>query len=135
MPAKANPKEQKEFVDNVLMPLIAKAKDGAVELFFMDASHFVMGGFPGRVWSLVRRYIKTASGRKRYNVLGALNYATKRMERVCNETYITSAQCRKLKMTGRIEKFVGYKLSAYPNSMTYHFCVLVLTQIDGQNNE
>jgi len=76
MPAKANPKEQKEFVDNVLMPLIAKAKDGAVELFFMDASHFVMGGFPGRVWSLVRRYIKTASGRKRYNVLGALKFET-----------------------------------------------------------
>jgi len=51
-----------------------------------------MGGFPGRVWSIVRRWIKTASGRKRYNVLGALNFVTKKVESVCNDTYITSIQ-------------------------------------------
>jgi len=75
-----------------LSPLIDSAKSSIIELFFMDASHFVMGGFPGRVWSIVRRYVKTASGRKRFNVLGALNFATKRMESVCNNTYITSVQ-------------------------------------------
>lgn len=56
----------------------------------MDASHFVMGGFAGRVWSILRRWVKTASGRQRYNVLGALNFVTKKMETVCNDTYITS---------------------------------------------
>ncbi len=74
------------------MPLIAKATSGVIELFFVDASHFVMGGFPGRVWSIVRRWVKTASGRQRYNVLGALNFVTKKMESVCNDTYITSVQ-------------------------------------------
>jgi transposase len=74
------------------MPLINQAKNGIVELFFMDASHFVMGGFAGRVWSIFRRWVKTASGRQRYNVLGALNFATKKMETVCNDTYITSVQ-------------------------------------------
>ena len=92
LPAKANPAAQKEFLDNVLTPLIEKAKSGMIELFFVDASHFVMGGFPGRVWSIVRRWIKTASGRKRYNVLGALNFVTKKVESVCNDTYITSIQ-------------------------------------------
>jgi transposase len=74
------------------MPLISQAKNGMIDLFFMDASHFVMGGFAGRVWSTFRRWVKTASGRRRYNVLGALNFATKKMETVCNDTYITSVQ-------------------------------------------
>jgi transposase len=72
--------------------LIEKAKNRDIELFFMDASHFVMGGFAGRVWSLVRKYVKTASGRKRYNVLGALNFISKKIESVCNDSYITSTQ-------------------------------------------
>ena len=96
MPAKANPKEQKKFLNDVLTPLIKKAQNSDIALFFMDASHFVMGGFPGRVWSVVRRFVKTASGRKRHNVLGALNFASKRMESVCNDTYITATQVGEL---------------------------------------
>ena len=92
MPAKANPAEQKKFINETLLPLIGQAKSGLVELFFVDASHFVMGGFPGRVWSLVRRFVKTSSGRQRFNVLGALNFVTGRMETVCNSTYITATQ-------------------------------------------
>ena len=61
-------------------------------MFFLDASHFVMGGFPGRVWSVVRKWVKTSSGRQRFNVLGALNFATKKVETIVNDTYITSAQ-------------------------------------------
>jgi transposase len=62
----------------------------------MDASHFVMGGSAGRVWSVVRKYVKTASGRQRYNVLGALNFASKKIETVVNDTYITSTQVMEL---------------------------------------
>ena len=92
MPCKANPEEQRKFLNDKLLPLIEFAKKGAIELFFMDASHFVMGGFAGRVWSVVRKYVKTASGRKRYNVLGALNFISKKIETVTNDTYITSTQ-------------------------------------------
>jgi transposase len=92
LPAKADSKKQKEFLGNTLMPLIEMAKNHAIELFFVDASHFVMGGFAGRVWSVVRKYVKTASGRQRYNVLGALNFVTKKIETVCNDSYITSTQ-------------------------------------------
>ena len=31
-----------------------RAKNGLIELFFMDAAHFVMGGFPARVWWFAR---------------------------------------------------------------------------------
>jgi len=90
--AKVNPNEQRNFLETVLMPLVERAQNMDIELFFMDASHFVMGSFAGRVWSRVRRFIRTSSGRKRYNVLGALNMVTKRVESVCNNTYITSVQ-------------------------------------------
>ena len=74
------------------MPLIEKAKSGLIELFFLDASHFVMGGFPGRVWSVVRKWVKTACGRQRFNVLGALNFVAKKVETIVNTTYITSTE-------------------------------------------
>ena len=51
-----------------------------------------MGGFPARVWSVVRKYVKTSSGRKSFNVLGALNFVTKKIEIITNDTYITSVQ-------------------------------------------
>jgi len=102
LPSKANPEEQRKFLSDRLMPLIESAKNGVIELFFMDASHFVMGGFAGRVWSSVRKYIRTASGRKRYNVLGALNFVSKRIETITNDTYITSVQVAAL-----LEKLAG----------------------------
>jgi transposase len=92
LPSKANPEEQRKFLNDRLMPLLESAKNGAIELFFMDASHFVMGGFAGRVWSVVRKWVKTASGRKRYNVLGALNFVSKKIETITNDSYITSVQ-------------------------------------------
>ena len=89
----------------------------------MDASHFVMGGFPGRVWSLVRCWVKTASGRKRYNVLGALNFISKAMETVCNDTYITSTQVVELleKLAATCSKPIHIILDNVP----YQKCVFV----------
>jgi hypothetical protein len=85
-----------------LNPLIERAKNGLIELFFMDASHFVMGGFPARVWWFVRVFVKTPSGRKRFNVLGALNFVTHKIEAVFNDTYITSTQI--IEMLGKLAK-------------------------------
>jgi len=66
-----------------------KAKASELVLLFIDASHFVMGGdFIGHAYGKIRRYIRTFSGRMRYNVLGALNFATKQMTCVTNDTYI-----------------------------------------------
>ena len=42
----------------------------------MDAAHVVMGAFLGMVWCFQRVFIKSPSGRKRFNVLGALNAIT-----------------------------------------------------------
>jgi transposase len=79
-------------VEEKLKPLIKLAQEGFVELFFVDASHFVMGGFAGTLWSRVRCFVKTACGRSRYNVLGALNFCGKKVTTVTNDTYISAQQ-------------------------------------------
>jgi hypothetical protein len=91
IPCKADPALQKEFLENTMQPIISAAKREEVELYYVDAAHFVMGAFLGYLWSKVRVFIRTPSGRKRYNVLGAYNAITGAMVSVTNTTYINSA--------------------------------------------
>lgn len=53
----------------------------------MDAAHFVYGPFLGYLWCLVRLLVPGPSGRKRYNVLAALNAVTHEVIRVANHSY------------------------------------------------
>lgn len=46
--------------------------------------------FLGFLWSFSRIFIRAPSGRKRFNVLGALNAVTHELITVCNETYINA---------------------------------------------
>ena len=70
-----------------------KAEKELEPLLFMDASHFVMGcDFLGYSYGKTRRFIRTSSGRKRYNVLGAIDFLTKRMLTVTNDSDITATQ-------------------------------------------
>jgi transposase len=115
---------QRKFLNDRLLPLIELAKNGSVELFFMDASHFVMGGFAGRVWSVVRRYIKTASGRQRYNVLGALNFVSKKIETVANDSYITSSQV--IEMLEKLAKAYIKPIKVILDNARYQRCAIVI---------
>ena len=57
----------------------------------MDAVHFVWEtGFLTCLWCFARIFVRTSSGRKRYNVLGALNAVTKKLLTVVNDSYINS---------------------------------------------
>lgn len=73
VPGKADPDVQAEFKKKERVPRLEEAKIGKRAVFFMVASHFVMGAFLGWVWCFQRIFIKSPSGRKRFNVLGALN--------------------------------------------------------------
>ena len=59
-------------------------------MLFVDAAHFVFGPFLGYLWCLVRLFIPGPSGRKRYNVLAALDAITHRVIRVSNHAYINA---------------------------------------------
>jgi len=56
----------------------------------VDAAHFVFGAFLGFVWCFTRPFIKSPSGRKRFNILGALNAVTHELISVSNETYMNA---------------------------------------------
>ena len=81
---------QAEFLEGKLEPALAEAKAGRGQVFFVDAAHFVRGAFLCCVWSLVRLMIRGASGRERYNVLGAWNATTHELVRVSNTTRVSS---------------------------------------------
>ena len=101
------------------------AKKGIAELFFLDASHFVMGcDYLGYIYGTVRRFIKTYSGRKRYNVLGALNFISKKVTKVTNDTYITSTQiCELLKKVAY--EYVGKPIYIVLDNACYQKCKVV----------
>lgn len=78
-------------------------------MYFGDSAHFVMGAFLAMLWSFTRIFIKTSSGRKRFNVLGALNAVTLQMVTVVNDSYINAwsvaellKKLRELHPTGKI---------------------------------
>ena len=84
---------QREFYDDTLKPLMDKVADSKEVLLFLDASHLVMGcDYLGFIYGKVRRFVKSFSGRMRYNVLGAIDFVTKEVVTVTNDTYITATE-------------------------------------------
>lgn len=125
LPAKANPEEQRIFNDTLLQPLMRLAKNNTVALLFVDASHFVMGcDFLGRIYGTVRRFIRTGSGRKRYNVLGALNFFSKKLTTITNDAYITSTQVCELLEKIAIE-YAGKPIYLVLDNASYQKCNIV----------
>jgi transposase len=90
VPAKGDHDEQKDFLDNELLPRLEEANRGKRTVLFVDAAHFVFGPFLGYLWCLVRLFVPGPSGRKRYNVLAALDAVTHRVIRVSNHAYINA---------------------------------------------
>ena len=103
----------------------AGRKNSAHVLLFMDASHFVPGcDFLGGVYSRVRRFVKTFSGRQRYNVLGAINFKTKKIHTVTNNTYITATEiCQMLRLAA--SEYAGKKIHIVSDNARYQKCEMV----------
>ncbi len=82
--------EQAEFHDTQLKPRLDAAAVGQGHVFFVDAAHFVFGTFLGCLWSFTRIFVRAASGRQRFNVLGAWNAITRELIAVTNTTVVNS---------------------------------------------
>lgn len=81
---------QAEFLDKTLEPLLAKARSSQGHVFFVDAAHFVQGAFLCCLWCACRLFIRGASGRQRYSVLGAWNAMTNELVRVTTAGTVSS---------------------------------------------
>jgi transposase len=104
-----------------------RAKKKELVLLFLDGAHFVMGcDFLGYIYCKTRRFIKTFSGRKRYNVLGALNFLTKKVTIVANDTYITAtAVCEMLRKVAA--EYSGKTVHIILDNARYQKCEVVRT--------
>jgi transposase len=96
IPAKANIQAQEQFKKEKMEPRFEEAKAGKREVYFVDSAHFVLGAFLACIWCFVRRFVRTPSGRKRFNVLGAINAVTHQFFMITNDTYITSREVGEL---------------------------------------
>jgi transposase len=83
-------REQATFLQEKLEPRLEQARRGQRQVYFVDAAHFVFAPFLGCLWCAARLFVRAASGRKRYNVLGALDAVTHQLIRVTNHDYINA---------------------------------------------
>ena len=82
---------QAAFLESELKPCLDAAGAGIGHVFFVDAAHFVFGTFLCCLWSFTRIFIRAASGRQRFNVLGAWNALTQELIAVTNTTVVNTA--------------------------------------------
>jgi len=81
-----------------LKPRLQEAQEGKRHVFFVDAAHMVFGTFLCCLWSFTRLFVRAASGRQRFNVLGAWNAITRELLAVTNTTVVnTETMCELLR--------------------------------------
>ena len=114
---------QAEFRRDRLEPVLAEATAGQRTVLFVDAAHFVRGAFLCCVWCLVRMMIRGASGRQRYNVLGAWNAVTRELIRVSNTTRVSSDTMVELLL--KIAKAVRGPTTLVLDNARYQHCAKV----------
>jgi transposase len=91
-------REQRAFLNTELQPRLDKALAGHGHVFFVDAAHFVYGTFLCCLWSIARVFVRAASGRQRFNVLGAWNAVTRELIAITNLTVVnTDTMCELLR--------------------------------------
>lgn len=112
-------------MEKELTPRLEEAKTGKRNVFFVDAAHFVMGSFLGYLWCLTRVFVPSSSGRKRYNVLGALNAITHELITVCNDTYINALSICELLQKIRCSTGTNEMITLVLDNAAYQKCTLV----------
>jgi transposase len=93
--------------------------------FFVDAAHFVMQPFLGFLWCFVRQFIQAPSGRKRFNVLGALHATSQHMITVTNDTYINAFSVAELLCKLAID-FRDLPITLVMDNARYQRCYFIM---------
>ncbi len=117
-------REQDLFLKQKLEPRLKQARRGRRQVYFVDAAHFVFAPFLGWLWCAVRLFVRAASGRKRYNVLGALDSVTHHLVRVTNHDYINAESvCALLRAVADVS--VGLPITLVLDNARYQKCAVV----------
>ncbi len=101
-----------------------EAKKGKIKVYFIDAAHFVFTTYIGSLWCFVRCFIKSPSGRSRFNVLGALDAITKEMITIVNDGYINAESVCEL-MKKIAARNINIPITLFLDNARYQKCELV----------
>jgi transposase len=83
-------RDQAAFLDAELKPRLDRAAAGRGHVLFVDAAHFVFGTYLCCLWSIARVFVRAASGRQRFNVLGAWDAVARTLITVTNTTVVNA---------------------------------------------
>ena len=108
----------------MLEPEIARAKSGESVLLFMDGVHFVQAAFLACLWCFTRIFVRSPSGRKRWNVLGAFNAISGQFTMVANDGYITATTVCELLQKLAVQ-YAGRPIVIVLDNARYQHCNLV----------
>jgi transposase len=115
---------QSAFLETELKPRLEAAQAGRGHVFFVDAAHFVFGTFLCCLWSFTRIFVRAASGRQRFNVLGAWDAVARRLIAVTNTTVVnTETMCELLRKIAA-EGLVGPITLVLDNARYQHNAVV-----------
>jgi transposase len=115
---------QAAFLQDKLEPRLEEARQGRRQVYFVDAAHFVFAPFLGFLWCAARLFVRAASGRKRYNVLGAIDAVTHRLVRVTNYDSINAESvCALLHAVAGAA--VGLPITLVLDNARYQKCAVV----------
>jgi transposase len=90
----------------------------------MDGAHFVQLAFLGFLWCFERIFVRSPSGRKRWNVLGAFNVITGQLTTVANDGYITATTVCEL-LHKLAKQYAGRPIVIVLDNARYQRCKLV----------
>jgi transposase len=122
--AEDHARTQRQFLEEELEPVLAEARAGRRDVYFVDGAPFVFAAFLGWLWCVARLFVRAASGRKRYNVLGALHAVSHQLIRVANHTYLNAGSvCALLRAVA--EASVGRPITVVLDNARYQKCALV----------
>ena len=86
-----------------MKPRLDEAQAGNRHVFFVDASHFVLGMYSGCLWTIGRKWIPASTGRQRFNVLGAYDAVTRQLVTITNTTVVnTETMCELLEKMSKL---------------------------------
>ena len=90
--------DQDAFLKQTLQPALRAAVKGKGHVFFVDAAHFVHASFRCCWRSFLPVCVRAASGRQRFNVLGAWDAVGRRLVSVTNTTVVNQeTRCEMLR--------------------------------------
>jgi len=92
----------------------------------MDAAHFVFRVYLGCIWCFERVFIPSPAGRKRFNVLGALDAVTHELITVTNDSSINSLSvCKILDKIAEANRGLDIAITVFLDHARYQHCLVV----------